>query len=222
MKSRLPVFALLATSVVVPFACSSKKPNPPVTPTSTVDAGSDAAVEGGLVAVGDGGIVGDAAAPVATGPVFFTDAGAPPIAAGDAGAPALTAEALDLGIDTAAAALALKVAPKATKEGQPGRETLAQGQHFNMLVTMAPNRCYTIVGVSPAGQVTQLDLKLLAPPLYNMESGRSGAADKNMPVIGKGAQALCPILPIPVAYKLDAVATKGAGRIGVHVFARNK
>jgi hypothetical protein len=108
------------------------------------------------------------------------------------------------------------------KEGQPGRATLTEGEHFSMMINFAPNRCYTIVGHSLPGSVEKLDMKLYGPPLFNVEAGKSGANDKNMPVIGKGTAALCPILPIPVPYKVDVVATKGAGRIGVHVFSRSK
>ena len=108
-------------------------------------------------------------------------------------------------------------------EGQPGRETLAEGAHFNMLVTLQPNRCYSFFAFSPTGQVSQIEMKLLAPPFYNIEAGRSGGADKNMAVIGKGkAAAMCPLLPLPVAYKLDVIAKKGAGRVGVYAYARNK
>jgi hypothetical protein len=79
-----------------------------------------------------------------------------------------------------------------------------------------------VVGYSPPGQVTALDVKLLAPPFYNVQAGASGANDKNAPVLGKGKAALCPVLPIAVPYKVDVVATKGAGRIGVQVFSRAK
>lgn len=226
MNSRLPYVALFATSILVPFACA-KKPNPPVMPTVSIDAGLEAGLFADGGAPGDGGA--DASAPVASGPVFFTDAGAPaasgssvPVASGSAAVPPMTIEATDGAIDLAVAAAAAKVAPKMEKEGQPGRATLAQGEHFNMLITMQPGRCYTLVGYSPAGGVTQLDLKLFAPPLFNIESGKSGATDKNQPVIGKGAQAMCPVLPLPIAYKIDAVATKGTGRIGVHVYSRAK
>ncbi len=206
-------------SVVTVFtACSSKKPNPPVTPTTTPDAGSDAAAP---IAAGDAGMVAAAdAGPATTGPTFFTttDAGtAPPNTT-----PALTEQALDTAIDLAITTAAAKVAPKMDKEGAPGRATLKEGEHFSMMVTLAPNRCYTFVGFSPPGAVSQLDLKLYGPPLFNVEAGKSGAGDKAMPVIGKDKAALCPILPLAVPYKLDVAATKGAGRMGVQVYARNK
>jgi hypothetical protein len=151
------------------------------------------------------------------------DAGAP-FFTGDAGAvaPSFGEAALDAVIDLAITTAAPKLAPKMEKEGAPGRATLKEGEHFAMMITLAPNRCYTIVANSPPGSVEKLDVKLYGPPLFNIEAGKSGANDKNMPVIGKGTTALCPIIPIAVPYKLDVAATKGAGRIGVQVFARNK
>lgn len=179
--------------------------------------------------------------PVATTPVMTDEAGAPsasatpsasapPSASASASAapsasasvPAVAVEALDGAIDLAIKAQAVKDAPGMAPEGAAGRETLAEGAHFNMLVTLQPNRCYSFFAFSPPGQVSQIEIKLLAPPFYNVEAGHSGA-DKSMAVIGKGkAAALCPLLPLPVPYKIDVTARKGAGRIGVYAYARNK
>lgn len=191
-------------AVVFFAACSSKKQHPPMTPTPIVDAGAP---------------IEDAGAPEAddAGAPFFTeadDAGLSPTAIGEA--------AFDSAIDLAIMTAAPKLAPKMEREGQPGRATLTEGGHFAMMITLQPNRCYTIIANSPPGSVEQLDMKLYAPPLFNVQAGSSSAGDKNMPVIGKGATALCPILPIAVPYKIDVAATKGAGRIGVHVFGRMK
>ncbi len=208
MRKSLAIAITLSAAAVV-VACSSNKPAPAVAPTPVMP---DAGEEAGAV-----GAPEDAGAPGAdAGPAFFTgeDAGAPAAAVAEA--------ALDSAIDLAIATAAPKLAPKMEKEGAPGRATLKEGEHFSMMITLAPNRCYTIIGNSPAGSVEKLDVKLYGPPLFNIEAGKSGANDKNMPVIGKGTAALCPIVPIPVPYKVDVAATKGAGRIGVHVFARNK
>jgi hypothetical protein len=208
MRKSSLVTLTIASTVAVFAACSSNKPAPPVTPTPTapVDAGVDAAgeMDAGVAVVPD------------AGPPFFTGA--------DAGltAPSLGEAALDGAIDLAMTTAAPKLAPKMEKEGAPGRATLKEGEHFSMMVNLAPNRCYTIIGNSPPGNVEKLDIKLYGPPLFNIEAGKSGATDKNMPVIGKGTTALCPIIPIAVPYKIDVAATKGAGRIGVQVFARNK
>ncbi|MGC4079448.1 MAG: hypothetical protein QM702_20895 [Rubrivivax sp.] len=217
----LPLLALIVLAGLVPAACTKKPNPPPVVPVATADAGD----------AGEAGAWGSMGSSEGGAPVASAEAGAP-IASGSASAsaapsgsaivPAITNEALDAAIDLAIKAQAAKDAAGMAAEGQPGRETLAENNHFNMLVTLQPNRCYTIFAFSPLGQVQQLDVKLLAPPLFNIEAGHSGANDKNAAVVGKGKQALCPILPIPVSYKIDVWAKKGSGRVGVYLYARNK
>lgn len=207
MKRVLVFAALAVSSAAAPLACSSNKPNPPVTPTTpAVDAAADA--EAGPIAMG------------------AADAGAAdgaPLAMGDASVvPPNLAELQDPAIDLAIKTAALKDAPGMAAEGAPGRATLAENEHFGMIVTMQPGRCYTIIAFSPPGQVAAVDMKLMAPPLYTVSAAQSGAGDKNLPVIGKGKSAQCPFLPLPVAYKIDVTAKKGAGRVGIQVFARNK
>jgi len=200
MRKILPLVVVLA-------ACSSKTPNPPATPVVNADAGP----------VGDGGLE---AGTNEAGVAQDMDGGA-----GDAGGlvmPSVPAEALDVAIDTAVGAQASKLAPKMAMEGQPLRATLKEGERANLLVTMAPGKCYTFVAFSPPGQVAQVDLKLMAPPFYNVEAAKSGAADKNPAVIGKGSAPQCPVSPIAVPYRIDAVAAKGAGRVGVYVYSRSK
>src|SRR5690606_38023375 len=100
-------------------------------------------MEGGAM---DGGM--DDAAAEAGNPygAFLPDGGMVP--------PTIPAEALDVAIDTAVNAQAGKLAPKMTLEGQPLRATLTQGARANMIVTMAPGKCYTFVAFSPPGNVT--------------------------------------------------------------------
>jgi hypothetical protein len=220
MRKSLIVLAPLLSAFALVGACSSKKPNPPITPTATTDAGLDgAAGDGGATATGDA--AADAAL-VATGPTFFTGDSGSPSSSGGTTAPVLTEQALDSAIDLAITTASAKLAPKMDKEGPAGRATLKEGEHFSMMIQLAPNRCYTFIGFSPPGSISQLDIKLYAPPLFNVESGKSSPADKAMPVIGKDKAALCPILPIAVPYKIDVGATKGAGRMGIQIFARNK
>ncbi len=203
IRSCLP-FALVTLALGGFAACSSKPPPPPVTP-SLPDAAAEAGdAEAGAVEGGMGAVTADAS----------TEAG--PIN------PAMGGEMMDGTIDLAVKAAAVKDAPNMQAEGQPSRVTLAEGEHFNMLVTLQPNRCYTFVAFSPPGQVATIEAKLLAPPLFNVEAGKSAATDKNLAEIGKAKGALCPVLPIAVPYKLDVAAKKGAGRVGVYVYARNK
>jgi hypothetical protein len=197
--SKRVLVALPLLPLFVIAACSSNKPA--ATPTPVAEAGMEAAASDASIA-----------APLDAG----LEAGAP-----DAAVPSLADTALDAAIDLAVTTASAKAAPRMEREGQPGRATLKEGEHFGMVVTLQPNRCYTIIGSSPAGNVTQLDLKLQAMPLM-MEAGKSSPSDKSTPIIGKGTAALCPILPVAVPYKIDATATKGAGRIGIHVYSRAK
>lgn len=200
MKRRMRSAAIaLGLLVATTAACGSNNKDAE-SPTSTLDGGADAS----------------AFAPA-------TDAAAPDAGAGDAAiqAPDMTA-ALDLAIDTEVNTQAAKLAPKMTLEGQIGRATLQEGERFNMVVTLAPGKCYTFVGFSPMGQVSELELKLMLPPFYNTETAKSGKSDANRPVIGKGATPQCPISPIAMPYRLDAAAMKGAGRVGVYVYSRSK
>lgn len=198
MKKVIPSLGVLLV-LAVPAACGSKEPAVP----TSVDAGFAYGGE-------------PDASPIA--PVGPEDAGAP---VQDAGGDLATV-ALDGALDLAVSTLAAKDAPGMAPEGPAGRETLAEGAHFNMLVTLQPGRCYTVIATSPAMQVAELEVKLLAPPMFTIEAGRSAAADKNPAVLGRGKAATCPILPIALPYKVDVIAKKGAGRILVQVFSKAK
>jgi hypothetical protein len=200
----LVVLAPLALLPIAPVACSSKTPNPPMTPTVTL---------------GDGGVdAGDERASVVA-----ADAGAPSAVAdaGSANVAGMMAATSDATIDAEVAKLATKAAPGMTLEGTAFRDTLAPNGHLNAIVTLQPSRCYTIIGYSPKEGVTQLDLQLLAPPLFNIPTNRA-PSPKNEAIIGKGKEALCPVSLVPIPYKVDAIASKGAGRVGVYLFSRNK
>lgn len=124
---------------------------------------------------------------------------------------------VELGIKAAAARYAGGMQP----EGQISKDNLQAGGRKEMLITLQGGKCYTIIAFSPPGQVTNVDVRLLAPPLYNMLAGQDTSKD-NTAVIGAGAQALCPVVPIPVQYKLDVNAAAGQGAVGVQVFSKNK
>ena len=208
-KVSLPALAVLIAAV--PFvACSAKKPPPPITPVAVADAGPDdaeAGTDAGALAIVDAGAE-------ASTPIAVADAGLKP--------PVNLAEALDGAIDLAIKAAAATSAPNMAAEGAPGRATLSENEHFNMIVTLQPNRCYTVIAFSPLGNVQTLHIDLMAPPLFNIPAGSSAATDKNTATIGKGKAALCPILPVPLAYKIDVSSKKGAGRMGVQLFSKNK
>lgn len=215
MRKSLPLAILIATAAFVPAACSKT----PAVPSVTLDAG---------LALGfpDGGAPdaapGPSGAPMASGsaaPSASASASASAAPSGSAANP--LGPAVDAALDAAIVAQAAKDAPGMTAEGPAGHETLLPNGHFGMVVTLQPGKCYTIIAMSPPLQVSELDVHLFMLPL-NIESGHSPPTDKNPAVLGKGAAKTCPISPIPVPYKIDVSARKGAGRIGVAVFSKSK
>ena len=104
-------------------------------------------------------------------------------------------------------------------QGQIAKASLQEGGHNEFMITMQPGSCYTIVGFSPPGQVKNVDLHLLAPPLYNVLAGQD-TTDNNMPVVGATPNPMCPIIPMPLTYKVDISARSGSGNVGVGIYTK--
>ncbi len=121
----------------------------------------------------------------------------------------------ELGLRAAAA----KHAPGMTADGQVAKGNLAEGGHVVFLANLEPSRCYTLVAYG-AG-VADLDLNLLAPPLYNILAGQDGMAGPTA-VIGAAPRPMCPILPIAVPYKIDIHAKRGGGPVAAQVYSKPK
>jgi len=113
------------------------------------------------------------------------------------------------------------MAPGMSPEGAIASDQLKEGGHLAWTVTMKPGKCYAIVGYSPKGEIADLDLHLLAPPLYMMLSGED-ETDDNTPVVGKTPNPMCPMLDVGMPYKVDLHAQKGAGKAAVQLFSKNK
>ena len=92
---------------------------------------------------------------------------------------------------------------------------------FGMVVTLQPGKCYTIIAMSAPLQVSELDVRLQTLGIVT-EAGHSPPTDKNPAILGRGKTPTCPISPIPLPYKVDVSARKGAGRVAVAVFSRSK
>jgi hypothetical protein len=104
-------------------------------------------------------------------------------------------------------------------DGQIAKGNLAEGGHIDFVVTMDPSKCYTIVGYG-AG-VADLDVNLLAPPLYNFLAGQDGMAGPTA-VIGAAPKPMCPIIPMAVPYKIDLYAKKGGGPVAAQLYSKAK
>jgi hypothetical protein len=130
---------------------------------------------------------------------------------------AVPGDPVELGIKAAA----MKHAAGEQPVGQIAKGTLQEGGHQEFMVTMQPGSCYTIVGFSPPGQIKNVDLHLLAPPFYNFLAGQD-VTDNNVPTIGSTPSPMCPIIPVPLQYKVDITARTGSGNVGVQVFSKTK
>jgi hypothetical protein len=117
--------------------------------------------------------------------------------------------------------LAAKDAPGMQPEGQELKQTLNEGQHTVMMLTLQAGKCYAILGFSPLGAVKDLDLNLLAPPLYMTLAGQD-MTHNNTPGIGASPNAMCPVVPFPLQYKLDVFARVGSGPVVVQLYSKNK
>ena len=90
-------------------------------------------------------------------------------------------------------------------QGQIAKGTVQEGGHQEFMITMQTGTCYTIIGFSPPGQIKNVDLHLLAPPFYNVMAGQD-TSDNNTPVIGATPNPMCPVIPLPLQYKVDITA----------------
>jgi hypothetical protein len=123
--------------------------------------------------------------------------------------------------DAGLKAQAMRVAPGMQPEGDQMKQTLNEGQHAVMMVTLQAGKCYTVVGFSPLGGVKNLDLNLLAPPLYLTLAGQD-MTQNNTPTIGASPQPMCPVIAFPLQYKLDVFAKSGSGPVAVQLYSKAK
>jgi len=118
-------------------------------------------------------------------------------------------------------AFALKAAPGMQQEQGVMEQNLQQGQHAVVMYTLQAGKCYTVVGFSAPGAVQDVDLNLLAPPLYMTLAGQD-LTHNNTPTIGGGSQPMCPVIAFPLQYKLDVYARQGTGTVAVALYSKSK
>ncbi len=118
-------------------------------------------------------------------------------------------------------AQALRLAPGMQPEGDLLKQTLTEGQHVVVMITMQAGKCYTILGFSPPGAVRDFDVNMLAPPLYMTLAGQS-LTHNNTPAIGAAPSPMCPVIAFPLQYKLDVFAQAGSGPVAMQVYSKSK
>jgi hypothetical protein len=124
-------------------------------------------------------------------------------------------------IESGIRSVASKAAPGMQPIAPIAKGTLQEKGHSEMMVTLEVGKCYSIVGYSPGGGVADLDLHLLAPPLYNILTGED-TTDDNTPVVAKAPNPICPAAAVPLPYKVDIFADRGSGAFGVELFSKAK
>jgi hypothetical protein len=141
-------------------------------------------------------------------------------AAAASAAPARTQPASAVGdLSKGLASIANKAAPGMKPDGAVATGTLKEGDHLSWSVTLAPGKCYAIIGYSPTGEIQDLDLHVLSPPFFTMMAGED-TTDDNAPVVGSAPNPMCPVVPVQLPYKVDITAQKGAGHAAVQLFSK--
>ena len=123
--------------------------------------------------------------------------------------------------DVGLKAASVRYAPLMLPEGAAYKDSVASGGHKAFDVTLAGNKCYTIIAYSPPGNVSNVDLHLLVPPFYNMDAGHDDSNDSTA-VIGKAPAPICPFTLIPIPYRVDVSAKAGQGQIVVQVYSKSR
>lgn len=227
------IIALFAIALSVPLACGGNKQDAKASfSLGESDAGATPGCQPGQPCApppGTGACPPGQACPpppgsaAPLGSVYTTDPNAlasllaAAAAAGSAwlGPAAAVADPAEAGLRAAAA----QYAPGMSPDGQVAKGNLAEGGHVDFVVNMEPTKCYTIVAYG-AG-VTDLDVNLLAPPLYNFLAGQDGMAGPTA-VIGAAPKPMCPIIPMAVPYKVDLHAKKGGGPVAAQLYSKPK
>jgi hypothetical protein len=223
----LALFGLAGVGVLPALACGgSPKPAETATAPSDSSAATDSAPAGSASSALASPADSSSAAPADSSPpsplaqILTTDSGQiGKIFDAANSAPAATlkpdgakgGDALAKGVRDAAKKLVAGMQP----EGPLAMGALKEKGHLATDITLAPGKCYSIVGFSK--KVKDLDLYLFVPP--GILSGQD-LTDDNKPIIGGAPQAMCPVSATPVTYKLDIFADSGSGDVAVQLFSK--
>lgn len=212
-RARLSFSLLAIVALGVPVACgggtTTSAAPPPTAPTAAGDAGATAPAP-------------NANAPGPLASVFTTDPSAlatllaQAAAAGSAWlgpAAGATPDAAEAGLRAAGA----QYAPGLTPEGNVAKATLMEGGHASFSASLDPSKCYAIVAYGSG--VTDVDVNLLVPPFYNLLAGQDGMTGA-VAVIGASPSFVCPLVALPVPYKIDLYAKRGSGPVAAQLYSK--
>lgn len=123
-------------------------------------------------------------------------------------------------IEAQIGAIAQKVAPDMQKEGAFVRQTIAQGQHTKVDVTLKGDECYTIIGLGQQGAIGDLDMAMLFmdPTTKQVSPVAQDQGNDNTAILGVPPTLICP--PKSLDVSLDLSAKTGAGQVGIGLYAK--
>ena len=131
-------------------------------------------------------------------------------------APPVAGDATDLAIKAAGA----QWAPGMQPEGARSNVQVVEGKDNSISMTLQGGKCYAVVAVGATGGVLGLDLQVMLPMVTSPAASDTSAM--GVAVAGKGANAICPLVPLPVPYTVRVIARKGSGTVGVQLFSKIK
>lgn len=92
------------------------------------------------------------------------------------------------------------------------------GAEKDTTFTLQGGKCYAIVAVSPS--VVGFDLQIMLPNVTTLAA--SDTTSVGVAVAGKGANAICPLTPLPIPYTVRVIAKVGSGDVSVQLFSKLK
>lgn len=212
-RARLGFSLLSLVAFGVPLACGSSStttssappPTAPATTTAPPPTAAPTAQAGPLASV------------FTTDPSALAALLASAAAAGSAwlGPATATPDATEAGLRAAAA----QYAPGMKPEGEVAKANLTETGHASFTASLDPSKCYAIVAYGSG--LADLDVNLLMPPFYNLLAGQDGMTGGTA-VIGASPAFICPLVALPVPYKIDLFAKKGGGPIAAQVYSKPK
>jgi len=228
LSTKHALFFALATVAAAPLvaACGSKDNPPPQNPNAMAGGQCPPNAAPGYPGCPPGGAqTGMPPAtgyPPATGPATAPPpptgpATAPPPPTGPATAPPPVAgDATDLAIKAAAT----QWAPGMQPEGARANVQVLEGKDNSVSMTLQGGKCYAIVAVGATGGVMGLEVQAMLPLITTPAA--SDVSAMGVAVAGKGANAICPLTPLPVPYTVRVIARKGSGTVGVQLYSKIK
>jgi len=159
--------------------------------------------------------------PDAGAPMMAPEAGAPEAASPIAAVFDAAAQAL---VEAKIKQMQPKVAPGMKPEGPIVGGMLQEGGVAEAQAMLMPGKCYTVIGTSPMGGITELDVQVswvtLLPGLQPVIAIDGQTGPDAVVAASPNCYKIPPIVVIATPVKITVKATKGAGLAGAQLYAK--